>query len=409
MTDRWNDRLPPEGESRELVLHRAVGSDETTADANEQTGALADAKMETRPRRRWFRAPLVGIAAFAVIAGGIGLSLAGPRAVPNEDTPQTLTSTAAVTRGDVAIETRTAGALEFEGQASLFGGPSGIVTSLRSAGEVVSAGQPLYAVNAVPVLLLSGSLPAWRNFETGMGVGADVRQLEENLAAFGVFSGTVDDEFTGKTAEAIRAWQKNVGMPTTGSLARTDIVFSSHPVRVAELKTQVGQQVGEGSTIMTMSSTSKVVKVDLKVTQRGLAQINVPVAILLPDGQSVPGTVTDVGTAVERTTKNGETNTVIPVSVTITDQETINGVDQGGVQVLFTTATSENVLTVPIEALVPISDSIFGVEVPDTAAASGIRRVPVTVGVIGSGRAEISGKGIDAGVKVVVPEAVSGS
>lgn len=115
-----------------------------------------------------------------------------------------------VTRGDVVVETRTAGILGFEGQASLFGGLDGIVTSLPSIGSVVSPGHPLSAVDSNPVLLLNRALQAWMDFAAGMDNGADVRQLEENLATLGLFSGTVDDEFTGKTADAIRAWQKSV-------------------------------------------------------------------------------------------------------------------------------------------------------------------------------------------------------
>ena len=50
-------------------------------------------------------------------------------------------------------------------------------------------------------MLLFGSLPVYRTLKAGES-GADVRQLEENLAALGRSGFTVDDQYTDATATA---------------------------------------------------------------------------------------------------------------------------------------------------------------------------------------------------------------
>jgi hypothetical protein len=50
--------------------------------------------------------------------------------------------------------------------ASLYGG-SASYTMLSAAGDVVRRGQPLYAIDGSPTLLLYGTTPAWRTFATG--------------------------------------------------------------------------------------------------------------------------------------------------------------------------------------------------------------------------------------------------
>jgi len=62
-----------------------------------------------------------------------------------------------------------------------------------------------------------------------------------------------------------------------------------------------------------------------------------------------------------------------------------------------------DVLTVPVDALVPISENEFAVELPRTTSSAKRTLVPVTVGAFASGMVEISGDGIVDGLSVVVP------
>ena len=75
----------------------------------------------------------------------------------------------------------------------------GTYTKLPDDGDQVDCGDVLYRVDDNPVLLLCGTVPAYRDLHTG-DVGEDVRQLNRNLHQLGYDAGPVDpddNEFTG--------------------------------------------------------------------------------------------------------------------------------------------------------------------------------------------------------------------
>src|SRR4029453_9460521 len=139
-------------------------------------------------------------------AAARGTLLGGPAAAtPTAEVP---TGTATVARTEVVERQQVAGTLGYgdsvtvPGQSAGGGGSSGaggggsgaggggqtqdgIVTRLAGVGAVVGRGQMLYEVDGHPVPLWSGARPAWRPFGLGMTDGADVRQLEATLVAFG--------------------------------------------------------------------------------------------------------------------------------------------------------------------------------------------------------------------------------
>ncbi len=94
-----------------------------------------------------------------------------------------------------------------------------------------------------PVILLNGTTPAWRAMASG-DEGADVLQLERNLAALGHDPGTVDDDYTSATATAVRAWQEEWGMTETGRVELGDVVFLPGARRVSKLTGTLGESGG---------------------------------------------------------------------------------------------------------------------------------------------------------------------
>ncbi len=58
---------------------------------------------------------------------------------------------------------------------------TGTYTQLPSVGTVVRAGQVLYRVDNLPVVLMTGGTPAWRPFAAGMTDGPDVTELQSSL------------------------------------------------------------------------------------------------------------------------------------------------------------------------------------------------------------------------------------
>lgn len=367
-------------------------------------------EMDEAPRPRKRRGVVIAVSvALTMIAAAAGIGIASALQDDKEAAeakPTIALTTAAVTKGDVTVETQAQGTLQYSSQRPVNSGLSGVVTSLPAVGSLIGTGGTLYTVNTSPVILMSGAMPAWRDFATGMTKGEDVRQLESNLAAFGVFTGDVDTEFTAKTADAIKKWQKNLGVEQTGTLSAKAILFSTEDLRVAELKTTVGTPVSDGTEMYQVSANSKVVTVNLKLSDQALAVPGAAVTVGLPTGTETAGTVASVGVPTEQAGADDKAakTVVLPVVITLADQAATGDLQRATVSVRFSSVQSGDLLTVPVEALVAIDDSSFAVEVPGKGKEGATTRIPVTTGIFASGRVAITGDGIAEGVKVMVPK-----
>ncbi|MFB2586694.1 peptidoglycan-binding protein [Herbiconiux liukaitaii] len=383
--------------------------------AAHQSLVRASVTPSNRPRRprRTIVVAALGIVAVAAVAAA--LLVRGTASDEQSTAPAASTmSTVPVTTGDMVSATNARGTLHFSNENPLPAGPSGIVTALPDAGSVIAPGGVLYEIDDRPVLLLRGSVPAWRSFEIGMSDGDDVLQLEQNLTALGVpFSGDVDTTFTAATATAISSWQKGLGVERTGALDRTAILFTDHDLRVARPTAPLGAAVVAGAELYRVSATDKVVDIDLRLADQLLAVIGTQVGITLPDGTATTGSIASVGDPLERTAADGATSDtpdaaaaafVVPVTIALTDQTAVAAFPRASVTVQFSSTLAESVLTVPVEALVATGADSFAVETPDGADEEPVRSIPVTVGAFASGRVQISGDGIREGLNVVVPE-----
>ena len=83
----------------------------------------------------------------------------------------------------------------------------GVYTSLPDNGDKVACGGVLYRVDDRPVLLLCGTVPAYRALRMGMK-GRDVRQLNRNLR---FVPRPRHRPFTGKTKKALEELQRAQG------------------------------------------------------------------------------------------------------------------------------------------------------------------------------------------------------
>jgi peptidoglycan hydrolase-like protein with peptidoglycan-binding domain len=267
-----------------------------------------------------------------------------------------------------------------------------------------------YRVDTRPVTMLSGALPAWRDFASGMTEGEDIRQLEQNLKTLGFFGGEPDTRFTWDTTVAVRDWQKALGLERTGTIERSMILFSDRDLRVDAVESGVGAQVGPGSTLYQATSLQQVVELNVKSTDRELAVVGGTVTVTLPTGAATEGVIETVGAPVSKPApegtgaSSGASSIVVPVRISVADQAAIATMALAGVSVSFASTVADDVLTVPVDALVPVGDTVFAVELPGTTAGAERTLVPVTVGAFASGNVEISGEKIVHGLTVVVPE-----
>jgi membrane fusion protein, multidrug efflux system len=336
---------------------------------------------------------VVGAGTVVVVANATAAAAEQPAPAPTG-------GTAVIEKGDLQGVSRSAGTLAYADPADLQSGLGGVVTWLPDAGGSIGQGQPLYAVNDERVYLLHGSLPAWRAFAAGMPDGPDVAQLETALAALGYFSGTPDEHFDLRTRLAILAWQKATGQERTGGIPLGVIVFQPTDVRVAQVATVVGAQVGPGTPVLKMSSLTKQVDVQLRLADQKLAVNGGAVTVQLPDGRTAGGTIQSVGVPTPQDPSDPASATIIPVVITLDDGAAADGFQQASVVVTFPTETRKDVLSVPLTALIALPGGSFGVQVVDSNGK--VRSVPVKTGLFAGDRVEVSGE-IDAGQKVLVP------
>jgi peptidoglycan hydrolase-like protein with peptidoglycan-binding domain len=347
-------------------------------------------------RRRLF---LIGVPVAVVAAAGTSLA-----AVRSDEraTPRTYAgSTAEVVRGDLEGQTSASGTLRFADARTLQSSRAGILTELPTPGAVVPLGGRLYAVDNVPVFLLRGDKPAWRDLASGMSDGPDVRQLEQSLRDLGLFTGGPDERFRSATATAIDRWQKENGLERTGRLALGAVVFSGGDLRIGTVTAKVGDQVGPGAALFDTTSTTQVVDVNLTLANQQLAVVGKRVGLRLPGGTQTTGVISSVGTPAEHENATGQQEMAIPLVITLDDPASAAAFQEASVTVAVPSERREDVLSVPVGALVALDQDRFGVELVATDGTT--RKVPVRTGLFAGGRVEVAGDGVRAGQRVVVP------
>ncbi|MEU8138934.1 peptidoglycan-binding domain-containing protein [Streptodolium elevatio] len=367
-------------------------------------GLRSDQPPGTRRGRRTVLAGAAVTTVLAAVAAGVfvlrGEDDAGRPAQAGPLPPRTTE----VTRQSLK-DTRTVdGELGFGPTTAVTGRRVGTITGVPKTGDRIARGQPVYAVDAEPVPLLYGALPAYRSLVPGVE-GEDVRQLEENLWSLGYRGFTVDDDYTEATAEAVADWQEDLGVPETGVLELGRAVFAPGEIRVDSVKATVGAAATAGGEVLTYTGRAKAVTAALDTTDQRLAAKDAEVTVTLPDDTTVRGRVHDVATVIEPATgPNEQPATKVEVVVALDDpqaQQAATPYALAAVDVTFTAGTRENVLTVPVAALLALPAGGFGVEVVTGATT---RHVPVSMGLFASGRVEVSGEGLAEGTVVGMPK-----
>ena len=355
-------------------------------------------KAGSRRRRRRVAQTVVTvvvvIAAGGVTAAATGLHLPGGKSGrTHSDLPP---ATAKVTRQTLLDTQVEDGSLGYGDTATLSGRLAGTVTGLPAVGSTVKRGQALYRVDAMPVTLLYGTLPAYRTLSAGLK-GDDVKQFEQNLYALGYRGFTVDDTYSAFTATAVKSWQSDLGLPTTGVVELGRILYMGGPIRVDSWKAVLGDASAPGAEVYTYTGVTRVVSVELDVSDQRLAVKGAVVSAQLPIGKSVPGKIEAVKTVIKPAEGNNPASTKIDVTVVVNDQAALAGFDAATLRVGFTASRRENVLTVPVGALLALAEGGYGVQAVGGAST---RIVAVQTGLFADGRVEVSGDGLTEGMTV---------
>jgi len=368
-----------------------VSTDVNTTDVPNR----AEPAARQRPKKR--RTIILSAVAVAVVAAVVGVLALTPQSGNDSDTKKPLSlETKTVARGPLKEQLRLQGTLGFSQPRTVGTTPGGTVTSMPAPGTVVGNGGELFRINDVPVLLLHGALPAWRDFAPGMSDGADVLQLETALGNLGYLGGVADEHFDAYTKWAIWNWQNAMGVETTGELTLGRVIFAPADQRVSGHKAKAGDAAS--AEILSMTGTNKVVAVELDTRQQTLAQRDAKVTIVLPGGKETVATVTDVGAPTE--TEGGEGKQVkVPVTLTLDDAEAGGTMENVAVTAMFSRVLSEDALLVPVVALLAQPGGGFAVEV---ATGSTTKLTPVELGTFADGLVIVTGGELAEGDTVVV-------
>jgi hypothetical protein len=159
----------------------------------------------------------------------------------------------------------------------------GTYTELPEVGDEIRCGGVLYRVDDRPVLLLCGTVPAYRVLHIG-DAGRDVRQLNRNLRVRGAGAA-----FTTKTKRALEALERRKGVRVNGSLALGDAVFLPEAVRIAKVAGQLGGPARPGAKALNATSDTLHVQVNLDPSDQGQVERGDRAQITLPGNTTVGG------------------------------------------------------------------------------------------------------------------------
>jgi multidrug efflux pump subunit AcrA (membrane-fusion protein) len=382
-------------------------------------------------------ARVVAVAAILAVgaAGGWwlqqgGVAAGGPVATDGGEATDDAVTTAEVERRTLTVTEEFDAILGYTADYDVLGGLAGTLTWAVQAGTVVTNGQLLYETDgANRAALMYGSRPAWRTLEADVSNGVDVRQLEENLLLLGYTrkGDVIDREWDADTTAAVKRWQRAVGIEVDGKVELGEVVFLPEAIRITEVQATLGSGVGPGAPIMTATSNRRVVSLDLDASDVELVSAGDAVTVELPDGTTVDGTVVAIGRVADSSTdQQGNTSTTLPVTISLDDPAAAGDLDHAPVTVTVVRDSRENVLTVPVSALVALLEGGYAVEVvdgsggatagpsPDGSAAASpagssapsgptTHLVRVEPGLFDDGHVEITAEGLEPGDLVVVP------
>ena len=362
-----------------------------------------------RPPRGGRRTVLAAAVAVAVVAAaGVGAGLAGPfggrqhtgGGVADNGAATSLTT---ITRQSLSSRTSVSGTLGYAGSYSVINQAQGTFTALPRTGRVVRQGQVLYRVSGNPAVLLYGPVPAYRALSPGVS-GVDVRQLNHDLVAVGYATRSQLDPSSGffgpATAYALKKLQAHFGLKQTGTLDLGQAVFLPGAVRVTKVMATLGTRAVPGAPALSGTSTARRVSIDLDAAQQSEVKAGDRVTITLPSGTTTGGRVSSVGKVA---TAAGSGNPTVPVEVTPLHPAATGSLDQAPVQVSIVTATVRDALVVPVTALLALASGGHAVE---EVTPRGVHHlVPVQLGMFddAAGLVQVTGSGLAAGQRVVVP------
>jgi hypothetical protein len=274
---------------------------------------------------------------------------------------------------------------------SAAGGSDRVLTEVAAIGTPLRDGAVAYRLNGEAIVTMIDRTPSYRLLRQGDS-GSDVLALERLLDRIGRADGiTVDDEFDADTADAIATWEESLDRTDPDGIVEFgDLLVVGESFEVTGIVATVGDQVPAGTALLSVGSGGSDAVVDVPVGELSKWKVGGSARIEIA-GTTTPGTIRSVS----RDVVDGSA----PVHVALGSVRPLLGTP---LRVAVTGAPRENVIAVPVSAIVTgrVGTTVVRV-MSGTGDAASEREVPVEVGLIVDGWAEVTG--LEAVQQVRVP------
>ena len=244
-------------------------------------------------------------------------------------------------------------------------------------GSVVDAAEALAIENAQKAYD-----EALESYNKGVDKAAELQQAEEEL-------------------EELQLAAKSETFSPTNALA------SETPIIVGSYITSEGSVVAANSQMYNISSTGVEVVFQIDASDQDMVSIGDSVEVELPSEDRIKATISYIDPVVTQ----GQNGNFIEVKLDISSTEGFKVYDQAPVDVFVTSEVSQDVLYVPVNALIALAEGGYALEIYNGESEVGVFEgvsgvdttyVGVKIGVFTDGFVEVSGN-ISEGMIVVVP------
>ncbi len=258
-------------------------------------------------------------------------------------------------------------------------------------GAVVHDGDIVGTVDLSPIVLASGTIPAFRDLRPGLE-GKDVAQLQAFLAREDLYDGPLDGSWGRATTDAVKQWQRTLGLEPDGQVPRGTLLFVADLPAPIVWQARVGDNISTGSEILSLLDKEPAFSVQLRRAVLAGLPPQSTVVIEAPDGTAWTaslGAVRDLGAD--------------EVEVLLVSGQSICGDGCGLIPLADSTRLVANVILVPATtgSLVPVS----AIQVSADGSTSVVveNRGIVEVSILASADGLVVLEGVEAGDRVAIP------
>ena len=288
---------PPATTTTTSAVEASTSTTPTTAASGSPTSIDSTTTLPTSTTQPVSTPPPTAPSAAAPTTTASAPATTAPRATPTAPTTAI---------GGAAVPSATSGATSSVNS-------SRVITSLPNIGTVLKAGDPAFAIDGRPSIMVGGAVPAWRAIDEDTTDGVDVEQLEAFLDAGGFADSelVVDQHVTAETISAINSWQESLDLVATGRVELGEVIFHDGDVTVVALNAKAGAVVSPGENLLDVRSGDPFVDVS---TDASWAATGAKVKVNLGGGTSATGTVASFSA--------GIAHVVLPVDTAVRDGST---------------------------------------------------------------------------------------